>query len=140
MTQMKSSSFPCVMPVARPSPPQWWRAFFTRTTTCMLETMKTLRLSLLATLVLLMSTHSVLAEPRGRFENDNGSRQQERPVQRGRQASPITANEAAARVQSRTGGRVLSVKRAGNSYRVKILNQRAQVRIYTVDADSGAIR
>ena len=90
---------------------------------------------LLATLLLLVSTHAVQAEPRDRSEKHNGPR----PHERAPRASTLTANEAAARVQARTGGRVLSVTSSGGGYRVKVLNPRAQVRIYTVNATTGAI-
>ncbi|MGD9000728.1 MAG: PepSY domain-containing protein [Granulosicoccaceae bacterium] len=102
--------------------------------------MKTLRLGLVASLVLLVFANSAIAEPRVQFEPNDTSRQRGRAAQPAQQVPQrISAGEAAARVQARTGGRVLSVTQVGNSYRVKILNRRAQVMVFTVDARTGAV-
>ncbi len=54
----------------------------------------------------------------------------------------LSADEAAALVQARTGGRVLSVdtvrRRDRLFYRVKVLTPQGEVRIFMVDAESGA--
>lgn len=55
----------------------------------------------------------------------------------------LSAEDAAALVQARTGGRVLSVDtvRRGNRvfYRVKVLTSQGEVRIFMVDAETGAL-
>lgn len=55
----------------------------------------------------------------------------------------ISAEEAAALVQGRTGGRVLAVKpmrvQGRAVYRVKVLTPKGEVRIYYVDAATGAM-
>lgn len=59
-------------------------------------------------------------------------------------AARISAEEAAAIVRARTGGRVLSVKRmrsfGSDVYRVKVLIGRGEVRIYFVNAATGEMR
>lgn len=53
----------------------------------------------------------------------------------------ITRDDAAARVQRETGGRVLAVERADNGgravWRVKVVTPRGDVRVVLVDAESG---
>jgi uncharacterized membrane protein YkoI len=84
--------------------------------------------------------HSALAGPRVQFESNDVNRQHGRAAQPAQRIpQTISAAEAAARVQARTGGRVLSVTQVGNSYRVKILNRRAQVMVFTVNARTGAV-
>lgn len=55
----------------------------------------------------------------------------------------ISAEEAAALVQAQTGGRILAVRPArvqGRAvYRVKVLTPKGEVRIYLVDAATGAM-
>jgi uncharacterized membrane protein YkoI len=53
----------------------------------------------------------------------------------------VSAGAAAAKVQKRYGGKILSVKLGKNrvAYRVKILTDAGVVRIVTVDASSGRI-
>lgn len=55
----------------------------------------------------------------------------------------MSAEEAAALVRARTGGRVLSVdtvhRRDRVFYRVKVLTPEGEVRIFMVDAASGAM-
>jgi len=51
----------------------------------------------------------------------------------------MSAQDAAARVQERTGGRVLAVRRVGSGYRIKILTRQGSVRIIYVDARTGAM-
>lgn len=47
---------------------------------------------------------------------------------------------AAAAVAEATGGRVLSVRRKGDYYSVKVLTDGGRVRVYRVDARSGRIQ
>ena len=79
------------------------------------------------TMALLLATSAVQADPRNGFAGKEP---------RGEQRARLSPGEAAARVQAREGGKVLSVDpvRGGDAYRVKILNRRGQVRVYTVDA------
>lgn len=49
------------------------------------------------------------------------------------------ADAAAAVVADATGGRVLSVRRKGEVYRVKVLTDGGRVRVYRVDARTGRI-
>lgn len=55
----------------------------------------------------------------------------------------VSANEAAEIVRNRVGGKILAVETLrdenGTVYRVKILTRDAEVRVYHVDARSGAI-
>lgn len=55
----------------------------------------------------------------------------------------LTAEDAAEMVQARTGGRVLAVKRIRSNgrlvYRVKVLTRKGEVRIFYVDAATGAM-
>ncbi len=71
------------------------------------------------------------------------------PVVWGSTAQPIiliaqaglTAEQAAATVQARTGGRILAVKRKCSDgrvvYRIKVLTPKGEVRIFYVDAATG---
>ncbi len=56
------------------------------------------------------------------------------------QADGISRDEAARIAKRATGGRVLGVKRKGNSYKVKVLLEGERVRIVHVDARTGQIR
>lgn len=55
----------------------------------------------------------------------------------------VSADEAAALVRSASGGRILGVRRIttpqGPAYRVRVLLDGGRVRVYLVDAGSGAI-
>lgn len=55
----------------------------------------------------------------------------------------ITAEEAAAMIQARTGGRILAVKTIRSQgrvvYRVKVLTSEGEIRIFHVDAATGAM-
>jgi uncharacterized membrane protein YkoI len=55
----------------------------------------------------------------------------------------ISAEDAAALVQAQTGGRILAVKltrvRGRAVYRIKVLTPKGEVRIYYVDAATGAM-
>jgi len=51
-----------------------------------------------------------------------------------------SADAAAATVTEATGGRVLSVRRKGEVYRVKVLTDGGRVRVYRVDARTGRIK
>ncbi len=60
------------------------------------------------------------------------------------QATPsLSADEAAALVRAKSGGRILGVRRDKNArglvYRVKVLLDGGRVRVYRVDASSGQI-
>lgn len=80
-------------------------------------------------LFLLMSLADIaVAEPRNGFAADNPG---------GSRLPRISASEAAARVQAREGGKILSVEtlNGGDTYRVKVLNRQGQVRVFTVDAN-----
>lgn len=50
----------------------------------------------------------------------------------------VSRDEAAAAAQRATGGRVLSVERAGSSWRVKVVTPDGQVRVIVVDAGGRA--
>lgn len=56
----------------------------------------------------------------------------------GRQAE-ISQQQATAIAQKYVSGRVLSVNRSTNSYRVKILNSKGNIQIVTVSTRDGAI-
>ena len=49
----------------------------------------------------------------------------------------ISRDDAAAVAQRATGGRVLSVDRAGGAWRVKVVTARGEVRVILIDAASG---
>lgn len=67
-------------------------------------------------------------------------RRQERTQERRKQRrAAISRDEAAAIARSKTGGRVLNVKRRGGSYRVRILLDGKRVRTVGVNARSGAV-
>jgi uncharacterized membrane protein YkoI len=48
--------------------------------------------------------------------------------------------EAVSRVRQQTGGRVLDAQDRGTHYRIKVLTPEGEVRIFRVDAQTGAIR
>lgn len=52
----------------------------------------------------------------------------------------VSMGEAISRVRQQTGGRVLDAKDQGNYYRVKVLTPEGEVRVFRVDARTGAIR
>lgn len=49
----------------------------------------------------------------------------------------ISRDDAAAAAQRASGGRVLSVERAGPAWRVKVVTAKGEVRVIVVDAASG---
>ncbi|WP_090568558.1 PepSY domain-containing protein [Nitrosomonas sp. Nm33] len=55
------------------------------------------------------------------------------------QHTEISQQQAVTIAQQHIPGRLLSVQRASDSYRVKILSSRGTVRIVTIDANSGAV-
>lgn len=56
------------------------------------------------------------------------------------QASRISLEQAVARVQRATGGRVLDARDEGEQHRVKVLTRQGEVRVVIVDARTGAMR
>ena len=52
----------------------------------------------------------------------------------------VSMREAVGRVRQQTGGRVLDAQDRGNHYRIKVLTPDGEVRIFRVDAQTGAIR
>ena len=50
----------------------------------------------------------------------------------------VSRDEAAAAAQRATGGRVLSIEKAGSSWRVKVVTPDGQVRVIVVDASGRA--
>ena len=52
----------------------------------------------------------------------------------------VSMREAINRVRQQTGGRVLDAQDQGNYYRVKVLTPEGEVRVFRVDARTGAIR
>lgn len=52
----------------------------------------------------------------------------------------ISLDQAIAKVQRATGGRVLDARDVGGGYRIKVLTPDGEVRVVYVDARSGAIR
>ncbi|HJP04046.1 MAG: PepSY domain-containing protein [Gammaproteobacteria bacterium] len=52
----------------------------------------------------------------------------------------ISRDEAASIAKEATGGRILSVERKGNSYRVKVLLKRERVRTVRIDARTGKLK
>lgn len=53
---------------------------------------------------------------------------------------PVSMRDAINRVRKQTGGRVLDAQDRGKHYRIKVLTPDGEVRVYRVDAQSGAIR
>ena len=56
------------------------------------------------------------------------------------QRARITLEQAAETVARATGGRILDAKAVGREYRIKVLTRRGEVRVYYVDAETGAMR
>ena len=52
----------------------------------------------------------------------------------------VSMREAINRVRQQTGGRVLDAQDRGDHYRVKVLTPEGEVRVFRVDARTGAIR
>ncbi len=52
----------------------------------------------------------------------------------------VSMREAVSRVRQQTGGRVLDAQDRGTHYRIKVLTPEGEVRIFRVDAQTGAIR
>ena len=53
---------------------------------------------------------------------------------------PVSMRDAINRVRQQTGGRVLDAQDQGTHYRIKVLTPNGEVRIFRVDAQSGAVR
>lgn len=56
------------------------------------------------------------------------------------QQGRISASEAAQIVQRKTGARVLDAQPVRGGYRVKVLTSQGEVRVYFVDAETGAMQ
>ena len=56
------------------------------------------------------------------------------------QRARISLEQAADTVARATGGRILDAKPVGREYRIKVLTRRGEVRVYYVDAETGAMR
>ena len=52
----------------------------------------------------------------------------------------ISMRDAVSRVRQQTGGRVLDAQDRSTHYRIKVLTPRGEVRIFRVDAQTGAVR
>jgi uncharacterized membrane protein YkoI len=52
----------------------------------------------------------------------------------------ISMGDAISRVRRQTGGRVLDAQDKGSHYRVKVLTPQGEVRVFRVDAMTGAVR
>ena len=52
----------------------------------------------------------------------------------------VSMRDAVSRVRQQTGGRVLDAQDRGSHYRIKVLTPQGEVRIFRVDARTGAIR
>ena len=52
----------------------------------------------------------------------------------------VSMRDAVSRVRQQTSGRVLDAQDRGTHYRIKVLAPEGEVRIYRVDAQTGAIR
>lgn len=52
----------------------------------------------------------------------------------------VSMRDAVSRVRQQTGGRVLDAQDRGTHYRIKVLTPQGEVRIFRVDARTGAIR
>ena len=52
----------------------------------------------------------------------------------------VSMSEAIDKVRQQTGGRVLDAQDQGNQYRIKVLTPKGDVRIFHVDAQTGAVR
>ncbi len=53
---------------------------------------------------------------------------------------PVSMRDAINRVRQQSGGRVLDAQDQGTHYRIKVLTPDGEVRIYRVDAQTGAVR
>ena len=53
---------------------------------------------------------------------------------------PVSMRQAIDKVRQQTGGRVLDAQDQGNQYRIKVLTPKGEVRIFHVDAQTGAVR
>ena len=52
----------------------------------------------------------------------------------------VSMRDAVSQVRQQTGGRVLDAQDRGTHYRIKVLTPEGEVRIFRVDAQTGAIR
>jgi uncharacterized membrane protein YkoI len=55
------------------------------------------------------------------------------------QRARVSLEQAADAVARATGGRILDAKAVGNEYRIKVLTKRGEVRVFYVNADTGAM-
>ncbi len=55
------------------------------------------------------------------------------------QRARVSLEQAAETVARATGGRILDAKAVGNEYRIKVLTKRGEVRVFYVDAETGAM-
>jgi uncharacterized membrane protein YkoI len=67
-------------------------------------------------------------------------RDRQTPRNESTQRDGLSLDEAVARVQRDTGGRVLSADARDGGYRIKVLLRDGSVRVVNVDAQSGATR
>lgn len=89
----------------------------------------------LATLVLAAALES--PEALAGFENHAGH-----PVAASVRVAerPVSMRDAINKVRRQTGGRVLDAQDQGSQYRIKVLTPKGEVRIFHVDAQTGAVR
>lgn len=52
----------------------------------------------------------------------------------------ISMSDAIERVRKQTGGRVLDAQQRNGKYRIKVLTPKGEVRVFQVDAQTGAVR
>jgi uncharacterized membrane protein YkoI len=55
-------------------------------------------------------------------------------------ARPVSMRDAINKVRQQTGGRVLDAQDLGSQYRIKVLTPKGDIRIFHVDAQTGAVR
>jgi uncharacterized membrane protein YkoI len=81
---------------------------------------------------------------RGRWQEHDGRSAQERGpdsyAPRSSNERRISLEQAVARVQRATGGRVLDARSAGDDYRIKVLTRQGEVRVVYVDGRTGEMR
>jgi uncharacterized membrane protein YkoI len=53
---------------------------------------------------------------------------------------PVSMRDAINKVRQQTGGRVLDAQDQGSQYRIKVLTPKGDIRIFHVDAQTGAVR
>jgi uncharacterized membrane protein YkoI len=75
---------------------------------------------------------------RGRWQMDERGPNTYAPPSSGERR--ISLEQAVARVQRATGGRVLDARGAGDNYRIKVLTRSGEVRVVYVDSRTGDMR